>query len=183
MNSRILQFIENEARNYIVPDIRRLASIRPEGPMGLGSCAIAQAMFLFVIMEFFGYLIRDDVPNPNQKDTKGNLSQLFLNSLAGFPPEYVAHSCELVHLFRHGLMHQIFPKASGIRKAGATRPLFASFDNLNHLNVDRLAEDVLKMIECLRSGLPGSPALCEQMSLRMDKVSEKDFKKRNNIAQ
>lgn len=183
MSSRILDFLKNEVSDYIVTDIKRLALIRPEGEKGLGSCAIAEAMFLFAIMEYFGYLIRDDESNPKPNDTKGHLTQLFSNALVDLPEEYASRSEELVQLFRHGLMHQIFPKATGICKAGVNQPLFATFDGIDHLNVDRLGEDVLNMIEVLRTQLPGKSALCEQMSRRMDKVSATDFKQRDNIGQ
>jgi len=61
MSERILCFLNGEVKKYLIPDIEQLNSIRPQGPEGLVACAIPTAMFLFVIVDFFGYLVRNDV--------------------------------------------------------------------------------------------------------------------------
>lgn len=178
MATRAESFIEGEVRKYLVSDIKRLATLRPEGPEGLGACAIPEAMLLFVITDLFGHLVRADCKKPQLDDTKGNLKAIFVHPLAGFPGEYLARVDILTGLFRNGLMHQIFPKAAGIRKADAGAPLFERFDDLDHLNVDRYAVDVLNMIESLSDSLPLAQwqSLSVQMSERLDRILDSDFK-------
>lgn len=83
----------------------------------------------------------------------------------------------LVGLFRNGLLHQIFPKAAGIMKSGRTDRLFYKHENLDHLNVDRLSDDVFKMLRKLNQDLrmPEWVTLRLQMSERLDKIARSDF--------
>ncbi len=178
MATRAESFIQGEMRKYIVSDIERLAALHPEGPEGLGACTIPEAMLLFATTDLFGYLVRADCKRPKLDDTKGNLRAIFAHPLAGFSPEYLAGVDILTDLFRHGLMHQIFPKAAGIRKAGAGAPLFERFNNLDHLNIDKYAANVIKMIESFSDSLPLPQwqSLGLQMSERLDRISESDFR-------
>jgi hypothetical protein len=75
-------------------------------------------------------------------------------------------------------MHQIFPKAAGVRKAGNTDHLFDRFDGLDHLNVDRFSVDVLTMIRNLCQHLREAEwiNLQQQMSERLDRIAQKDFR-------
>lgn len=178
MSERVLNFLTDEAKKYLIPDIERLEKLRPQGPEGLAACAIPTAMFLFVIVDFFGYLVRKDSKKPGLDDTEGNLRAIFAHPLSKFSSEYTARVKTLAGLFRNGLMHQIFPKAAGIRKAGNIDNLFDRFDDLDHLNVDRFSADVLTMIRSLSESLPASEwlDLRKQMSERLDRITKSDFR-------
>ncbi len=181
MNTRAENFLHGEVTKYLIPDIERLMRLRPQGPEGLAGCTIPTAMLLFVIIDLFGFLVRTDSRKPKIDDTKGNFKAIFSHPLASFPNEYLTRLDTLVYLFRNGLMHQIFPKACGIRKAGEESPLFDFFDGLDHLNVDRLAQDVLSMIFdfCDHISDEDSAYLCNQMSQRLDLMSQRDFVERD----
>jgi len=135
-------------------------------------------MLLFVIVDLFGYLVRQDSRHPKLDDTDGNLRAIFTHPLMGFSSEYNERLKTLVGLFRNGLMHQIFPKAAGIRKAGNTDHLFDRFDGIDHLNVDLFSVDVLTMLRNLPWHLRESEwdNLREQMSKRLDLIAQSDFR-------
>jgi hypothetical protein len=178
MRERILDYLTFEVKKYIIPDIERLEKLRPQGHEGLAACAIPTALFLFVIVDFFGYLVRIDSKKPKLDDTEGNLRAIFAHPLSKFSSEYTKRLKMLVGLFRNGLMHQIFPKAAGIRKAPNIDHLFDRFKGLDHLNVDRFSADVLTMIRSLCKSLPAPEwtDLREQMSERLDRTTQSDFR-------
>lgn len=178
MSESIINFLNGEVKKYILSDIDRLEKIRPQGPEGLGSCAIPTAMFLFAIVDLFGFLVRNDSKNPKIDDTERNLRAIFSHPLGKFSPMYTQKVKTLVGLYRNGLMHQIFPKAAGIRKAGNTNSLFDRFDGLDHLNIDRFSSDIVTMIRTLGDSLsaPEWSNLKTQMSVRLDRIAKSDFK-------
>ena len=177
MEDSILNFLNGEMSIYIIPDIQRLNSLRPKGREGAAGCTIPTAMLLFATADLFGYLIRDDCRNPKIDDTKANLRALFSHRLGSFPSEYTDRLDTLVYLFRHGLMHQVFPKMAGIQKKGPSSPLFTFFDDLDHLNVDKFSDDVLKMISNFKNNLskPEWSTLCDQMSKRLNKMAKNNL--------
>lgn len=178
MSEHILNFLNGTVKKYLIPDIERLEKLRPQGPEGLAACTIPTAMLLFAIVDLFGHLVRDDSKNPNPDDTMGNLQAIFAHPLSKFSSEYTERRKTLVGLFRNGLMHQIFPKAAGIRKAGNLDYLFDHFDKRDHLNVDRFSADVLIMIKSLCESLPAVEwtDLRKQMSARLTEIEKKDFR-------
>ena len=177
MEDSILNFINGEMSKYIIPYIQRLNSLRPQGREGTAGCTIPTAMLLFATADLFGYLIRNDCRNPKLDDTKANLKALFSHPLGNFPSEYADRLNILVYLFRHGLMHQVFPKMAGMQKKGPNSPLFSFFDDLDHLNVGRFSEDILEMISNFKKNLskPEWATLCDQMSKRLNKMAKNDF--------
>ena len=177
MQDSILNFLNGEISKYIIPDIQKLNGLRPQGREGTAGCTIPTAMLLFATVDLFGYLIRDDCRKPKLDDTKANLKALFSHQLGNFSSEYTERLNILVYLFRHGLMHQVFPKMAGIQKNGSNSQLFSFFDDLDHLNVDRFSKDVLEMISNFKNNLskPEWAALCDQMSKRLNTMAKNDF--------
>ena len=56
---RLRKYFESEVPMYILSDIETLGKIqRNEDNKGLGLCAIPQAMFLFAVVNLFGYLMK-----------------------------------------------------------------------------------------------------------------------------
>jgi hypothetical protein len=177
MTDSILNFMNGEVTKYLIPDINRLSALRPQGAEGAAGCAIPTAMLLFATTDLFGFLVRDDSRNPKLDDTKANLKAIFSHPLGDFASEYTDRLATLVYLYRHGLMHQIFPKAAGIRKPGTTSRLFDFIDGLDHLNVDRFTIDVVKMFVNFKDSLPKPEwaNLRTQMSQRLDEMAKRDF--------
>jgi hypothetical protein len=182
MESRMMNFLSTEVPKYIVSEIKRLLKIRPRKPDGRGGCGIPTGMFLLAILDLFGYLIRNDRKS-NPKDTRGNLSAIFSKDIGLFPEEYGEEVDVLIDLYRHGMMHQVFPKASGIIKAKRNVPLFQTYDGFRHLNVDRMGEDVLHMLDKLSQILSQNvqSELQMQMSHRLDVLAEKDYEKLHRV--
>ncbi len=62
---RVLSFFDAEVSMYILKDIEKLNEIRPDKD-GLCGCTVPLALMLFAVVDFFGYLTRDDV-NPRKE--------------------------------------------------------------------------------------------------------------------
>ena len=150
---RVLGFFNNEVSMYILKDIDKLDEIKPDKD-GLSGCTIPHALMLFSVIDFFGYLTRDD-PSPKKDDTLGNFKYLFSDKAGFFPKIYQVNCDKIVKLFRHGLMHQFFPKASGIAKAGG-HPLIFQSSGIPNLNVDVLSEDVKEALDRIKQSIIGS---------------------------
>ncbi|HXC98760.1 MAG TPA: hypothetical protein VN048_05420 [Verrucomicrobiae bacterium] len=181
MATRIEKFLDKEVQDYLIADIERLLELRPDHN-GLKGCTIPTAMFLFATVELFGFLVA--APPVQIRDTAGNIEACFSHPISGFPTEYTKRSKTLVRLCRHGLMHQIFPKALGIRKVPTRNtdylPLFESIDGCEQLNVDRFGNDVLSMLKnfTAKIAVPRWENLNKQMSERLDQISESDLRER-----
>ena len=155
---RVLQFFDNEIKLCVIGDLERLAGLRPIPPHDSQGCTIPQAMVLFAILDLFGYLL-----NPSAKAKK---------------TETFESSCDkLVMLFRHGIMHQFFPKASGIAKmkSGEKAPLISEVDGTPTLNIDRMTEDVVTALKELRDRVESDEDLAERINQRLDKLATEDY--------
>lgn len=140
---------------YTVPCLQRLINIRPDND-GLRGCTIALALTAFAVLDWFGYLLRNDT-NAKRNETNKNLKYIFCEGACGlFQPTVDTPLFNvLYHLYRNGLVHQYFPKNAGISKAG-NLPLFVITNNeigstlIPVMNVDALAESTLVLIENTR---------------------------------
>lgn len=173
----MLKYFDCEIKKYILPDIERLTKeIRPIGREGLKGCTIPLAMFLFSILDLFGFLIREGEPTVNKRDaTNENLEYMF-SGQKFLPAAYSENSKILVNLFRHGLMHQVFPKACGISKAGNKELISFENDMLN-LNVDRLSQDVVNVLNRINLVIVDERdnSLTLRMNAGLDFLQQKDF--------
>ena len=171
---RVLGFFDTEVSMYILKDIDKLDEIRPDED-GLGGCTVALAMMFFSVIDFFGYLTRDD-SNPKKTDTLGNFKYL-LSEKAGFFPKIYEDNCDrIVKLFRHGLIHQFFPKASGIAKAGSY-PLIFDSSGIPNLNVDVLSKDVKESLGKIKQSIiqDHDNTLVDRINSRLDKLAKEDY--------
>lgn len=173
--ARVLAFFDTEVKLYILGDIERLTNeIRPDAT-GLRGCTVPLAMLLFAVIDLFGYLIRDD-SDPKKTDTLGNYRYLFSQKAGFFPKPYEDNCDKIVKLFRHGLIHQFFPKASGIAKAGSYHLIFESSGILN-LNVDALAKDVQEALTKIKQSVIQNQdaTLATRINSRLDKLAKEDY--------
>ena len=153
-------FLTYSVTDYILPDFKRLREeVRPDQDgKGLRGCTIPTAMFAFSVLDLVGFLMRPD-SNAKRAETSKNISSLFSVAAGLFPSEYESSSEVLIKLFRHGLMHQVFPKACGIAKTppSSNLPLIFFQSNTPNLNVDRLVDDLVKALLSLDAkGAKGS---------------------------
>ncbi|MGD0209657.1 MAG: hypothetical protein ABSC14_01595 [Desulfomonilia bacterium] len=179
--NRVIGFFNTEVSMYILKDIDKLDEIRPDKD-GLCACAVPHALMLFSVIDFFGYLTRDD-SNPRKEDTYGNFKYL-LSEQAGFFPMMYKDNCDkIVKLFRHGLTHQFFPKASGIAKAGGY-PLIFQSSGIPNLNVDVLSKDVKEALGKIKESILHShdDILAERINSRLDKLVIEDYETLSRVA-
>lgn len=172
---RMRNFFDNEISTFILPDIDRLTNeIRPN-ERGLRGCAVPLAMMLFSLMDLFGFLMRPE-QNANKRNTRKNFE--YLLSASGYFSEVYARNLELIIvLFRHGIMHQFFPKASGIAKAGFDTPLIFTHEKKPILNVDALSVDLVEAINQIRADIfsRNSSNLILRMNNRLDELAQDDY--------
>jgi hypothetical protein len=140
------------------------------------------AMMLFAVIDLFGYLSRDDA-TPRKTDTLGNFEYLMSEKVNLFPKIYSDNCEKIVKLFRHGLIHQFFPKASGISKAGLRYPLIFESTGIPNLNVDVLSKDVQEALERLKRSIVENrdPDLVERINSRLDKLAKEDYETLNSL--
>lgn len=181
---KVLGFFNNEVSMYILKDIDRLTNeIRPDKETGLRGCTVPLAMMLFAVIDLFGYLSRDDDATPQKKDTGGNFKYLLSEKANLFSTMYSVNCEKIVKLFRHGLFHQFFPKASGISKAGLGCPLIFESSGIPNLNVDMLSKDVYAALERLKQSIIENrdPDLVERINSRLDKLATEDYETLNSL--
>jgi hypothetical protein len=182
--ARVIQYFDTEIEQYVLQDLKRLSQIRPDPKTGLRGCTIPQAMLIFAVLDLLGYLVNED-PKASKTNTFKNYSAIFASNLGLFPIQYEQDTDKIVKLFRHGLMHQFFPKASAIAKATVGQPLiFPASKNLC-LNVDRLSADLVHAISVLRrrleSGPNGDDDLVERINGRLDILTKEDFEELDKV--
>lgn len=172
---RMRNFFDNEICTFVLPDIDRLTNeIRPN-KQGLRGCTIPLAMMLFSLIDLFGFLMRPD-QNANKRNTRRNFEHL-LSGSGYFSETYMENWYMILSLFRHGIMHQFFPKASGIAKAGANTPLIFERENIPILNVDALSTDLVQAINQIRTDMirGNDSNLILRMNNRLDELAEDDY--------
>jgi hypothetical protein len=172
---RVLSFFDSEFARFILPDLERLSDIRPDS-QGLRACSIPQAMLVFAVLDLLGYLINPDV-NASKQNTLENYRAVFSSRLGLFPQEYEDETDRIVKLFRHGIMHQFFPKASAIGKGHGERQIIFESGRIPCLNLDRFTRDATDAIGELRTRIANGQhdALALQMNDRLDVMNREDF--------
>jgi hypothetical protein len=177
IKKRVEGFFNNEVAMYILPDLERLTDeIRPDPKNGQRGCTIPLAMMIFGVIDLFGYLMRNN-NNAKKTETYENFKYLF-SKRTGFFPNIYDEKCDMmVKLFRHGLIHQFFPKASGILKAEKSKPLIFCQDGIPNLNVDVLANDLKVALEKMKKYVEKNedPELVVRINERLDKLSKEDY--------
>ena len=172
---RMRNFFDTEISMYVLPDIDRLTNeIRPDS-RGLGGCTVPLAMMLFALIDLFGFLRRSD-EGANKTDTRRNFEYL-LSESDYFPGIYAENWERILKLFRHGVIHQFFPKASGIAKAGENRPLIYEENNIPVLNIDILSRDLVSAISQIKRGVVqgNDQELIVRMNGRLDSLAKDDY--------
>lgn len=178
---RVLEFFDNEIEHYVIGDLVRLSEIRPDRQTGLRGCTVPQAMLIFAILDLFGYLINED-PCASKKKTFQNYKAIFSSKYGLFPLQYEKETERIVKIFRHGIMHQFFPKASGVAKMGKEKPLIITHD-IPCLNVDKLSNDVVNTIQELRQRIASGnhDDLAERINNRLDILGKENFEERETL--
>lgn len=180
-------FFKHEVHEYILPDLLRLRrEIRPDpDAKALRGCTIATTMFAFAVIDLFGCLMRPSAAIIKERDdTAANITH-FLGDQAGlFPPEYKSNTEILIKLFRHGMTHQVLPKASGIAKitGGPTRGLiFYQPPGHPNLNADKLVDDLISAFRILHDKTHGDTELASLMASKIQFLRKEDDEQREKL--
>ena len=178
---RMIEFFHNEISRYVLPDIERLTNEIGPNQKDPGGCTIPLALTLFSLIDLFAFLIRTD-QKTDKRDTEGNYRYFLAES--GYFPEHYSHDWErILKLFRHGLTHQYFPKASGIKRAGSCKPLVYEQNSIPVLNVDVLSKDVVDSINLIRAYITENKHrdLILRMNSRLDSLAKDDYQQRAQL--
>ena len=181
-NITLADFFKTVISYYLIPDLKRLRhEIRPRGEQEQAGCTIATAMMAISVLDLFGYLMRPE-ENAKKRETKKNIEH-FLIDTALFPEVYNNESDIIVELFRHGIMHQIFPKACGIAKTNPANDkiIFFTDENTPNLNVDVLVDDLLAALEKLQIKVESDSILAQRMNHRLEQMQQEDIKKLKTV--
>lgn len=183
----LMSFLDFHVKVYLLPDLDRLRhEIRPDStPNASRGCTVPTAMFAFAVLDHFGFLMRPD-PKAKREATSKNLEYILSQEADLFPPEYGQYSELLIKLFRHGMMHQIFPKACGIAKittSGHDFPLVFDQDDVPNLNVDMLVDDIVKALDNLdaRVRTAAHADLASRMEERLKSLYDDDQRNRDKL--
>ena len=160
-----------DIKKYVLPDLRRLRNdIRPDS-RGLQGCTVPTAMFAFAVLDLVGFLMRPAPALP--EECKKNIKFSLSSDADILPNEYQDNTELLLTLFRHGIMHQVLPKAAGIMKlpVGIELPLIfcKSKEDIPILNADKLVDDLVKCLAILEERVrsPAGDILASQMDQRL----------------
>ena len=176
---RCLAGFLSDVNVFVLPDLKRLRNdIRPDRN-GFAGCTVPTAMFAFAVLDLVGFLIRPEPPGLCDEcrrrrlmATSDNIA-FSLSSEGGIlPPEYENNTELLLKLFRHGIMHQVLPKAAGIAKVAADSDLpliYYQPQACPNLNVDKLADDLIRALALLENRVrsPNGNGLASQMDQRI----------------
>ena len=112
-----------------------------------------------------------------------NYKVIFASKHGLFPKQYENEAERIVKLFRHGIIHQFFPKASAIAKSSEDRDLIDLSGNVPCLNVDRLSKDVLNAIRQLGWRIANGKCdeLAERINNRLDILAREDFEELGKV--
>jgi hypothetical protein len=173
---RVLSFFDVEIGQFILGDLDVLAHIRPHPSTQLGGCTVPQAMLIFAALDLLGFLVNDD-PNACKTKTAKNYQAIFSSDLGLFPVKYEAATDVLVKLFRHGVVHQFFSKASGMGKFNLSIPFILRSGAVPCLNIDRLTEDFTNAVRVLRERIASGKynSLAERINDRLDVLAYDDY--------
>lgn len=184
----LASFLIHNVNEYILPDLKRLREeIRPDfsDPKALRGCTVPTAMFAFAILDLVGFLIRPE-PDAKREETTKNITFILSSTSGLFPDEYQSSTSLLIKLFRHGLMHQVFPKASGIAKIPNHIKLSLIFyqpKGLPNLNVDKLVDDLIIALATLDKCVRTDDVLASRMEQRISFLIDEDYKQLEKMRQ
>ena len=163
----------NEVACYIESDLERLLTeTRPEAD-GTGGLAVPLGLTCFAITDYFGFLTREG-SGVNKIQTEKNISHFIEHWL---PQSRLGCSPALLRrIFRNGMTHQFFAKASGITRGNRQGMIVTTDRDLPELNADALADTVLGALKTIDQSVaaPEGDTLALRMNQRLDQLAEED---------
>lgn len=129
-----------------------------------GNCNFPLALQIFSCMDFIGWLISE--PKNNTDETAKNIES-FVSSL--FSPTrkmQVQEVTKFAKIFRHGLSHEYFAKASGISRKGKELLSVDLDEEILVLDAGILLEEFRASIKRLRQRVENEPSLGSEIRTR-----------------
>ena len=177
---RVREFMANEVAKYIVQDLERLITETWPRRDGTGGLAVPLGLTCFAIMDYFGFLTRRG-SRVNKRQGSQNILFFVDNWLP--KPRLGSSPAVLTRIFRHGMTHQFFAKASGITRGDRSRVIVRIPQDIPVLNVDALADavlDGLRSIDRAVSATDGSQ-LALRMNQRLDQLIAEDYQELSEL--
>lgn len=174
--TRATEFMNREVKDYIEGDLNKLLNTTVE-PDGTGGLAVPIGLTCFSIMDYFGFLTRAGA-NVQKEKTADNITH-FIEHYFPRTPNPPPPADLLIKIFRHGLMHQFFPKACGISSHPHRGIIVGLVDaETSCMYVKDLANAVLFGLNEIRKELAGRDGikLAKTMNERLDHLIEEDHK-------
>ncbi len=170
---RVIKYFDTEVSKHILRDIEIVSTCAAR-------LCTPLALVLFAVIDLFGFLTRDDEPDPSPEKTRKSYEWLFSHY---FPNEYSKNVKKIRVLFRHGVMHQYFAKASAICRGGLSMPLIRKQGGNDVLNLDRLCADLLVAIDGIRRIVyeDSDRSLTLRINRRLNKLKKLDYEQRDKI--
>lgn len=204
--SWLCDYFENNIKKYVITDLIVLQNIPDKlsenievrdkiNNDALGYCTIPQAMTVFAYMDILGFLLRPDT-NPDDLSSKKQSSKnikYFLHQYYVKKGYIIENDIKpLTSLYRHGLMHQFFPKNVDIYKTPVRKTL-PPFQVMSYtggknggssrrhcLNVSDFTECFLSALNDIRQDFDSEDDIIKQrnfnMYLKWRKLCESDEK-------
>ncbi|MDJ1472830.1 hypothetical protein [Xanthocytophaga flava] len=190
----VLEYM-NRFEDYFYKDLDVLLSIKKDAD-GFGACATAQAMLVFSAVDLFSYLTRgssemrklsngDPITDEDLLKAGNNTDsfKIFLKKRRYFPEIDENDIGNLIAIYRHGIVHQYFPKYCGIGKPKCKNELEHLFyssgtkengDPAYSLNVNRFSLIVKNALKIIKSDLSSDEDLVNTFYLRREKKDQAD---------
>lgn len=144
---QVEEFFELFVKNFLIGDLLVLNEIKKNEISGLNACTIPQAMTVLSGIDLLGYLFGK---NKKSDDSEEHIKEFFRISNTYLSDKYDKNVIEKLVMYRHGMMHNFFPKFRanniGICKSESKelflKEMFADIE-IESLNVSVLTKDFI----------------------------------------
>lgn len=158
---QVQDFFKLFIKDYLIEDICILNKIKKNQDTGLGACAIPQAMAVLSGIDLLGLLFGN---YKDTNDSEKHISEFYRITKSTYPDDrYDETVVKKLVLYRHGMMHNFFPKYHakniGICKSDSKKLFIKqTFNNteIESLNVTFLTEDFLSVVSLLEKKIDES---------------------------
>lgn len=147
MKEEIKSFYKLFIKGFLVGDIEILQKIQPNSDTNLQGCTIPLAMSVISGIDLLGHIFGE---NKKADESENHIKEFFRITTPLFGDLYSAETINKIVNYRHGMMHNFFPKfknlSIGICKSNSTN-LFENHNGIESLNVTKFTNDFLQSID------------------------------------
>lgn len=149
MKEDIKMFFKIFIKGFLLGDIKFLNQIKPNSETQLEGCTIPLAMAIISGADLLGYIFGD---NKKVDESECHITEFYGIINPQFHVPYDSETISKIVSYRHGMMHNFFPKfknnSVGICK-NESSSLFIKNNEFESLNVTQFAKDFIIGVEYL----------------------------------